>query len=462
MDAKIEDGIYYEKGQPKHAGVVKVEGEIYYAGSDGILATGEKIVHREMGNGILKRGTYRFGEDGKLIEGSYIPPKKSSGSKDKADGKRMPLLSGKARKGLILGFACLLLMFILAELHYGWLEPKVDLSEVEADESIAAAEIVLPSFEEEQYLCTEPMLSFYRGESSLISAIDAKQGAYAPLAFPYQIPSDAEAILTFDGARYELDPEENVLFLDNLMTGKTYDYTVEVTLHREGGETARYQGSVTTAATNRFILLSGAKNTRDIGGYTTLDGKRVKQGLLIRGSELDGLVESDLFLTDKDAAAAFGFKTELDLRNREIFSGDYKSRLGENVSHRFCNAPQYGEIYAAEARPRLREIFSVLAEADHYPIYLNCTYGADRTGTVVYLLQAVLGISDEDKELEYRLSGFTIPYFGVSTELNGIFGGLDSLPGDTINEKICGFLTRDVGVTEAQLDSIRAILLEEP
>ena len=461
MDAKIEDGIYYEKGQPKHAGVVKVEGEIYYAGSDGILATGEKIVHREMGNGILKRGTYRFGEDGKLIKGSYIPPKKSSGSKDKADGKRRLPLSKKGRMGLILGFACLLLLFILAELHYGWLEPKVDLSAAPAAVD-AAPEVVLPSFTEEQYLCTESMLSFYRGESSLLRAINAKQGAYAPLAFPYQIPSGAEATLTFDGVRYELDPEQNVLFLDNLMTGRTYDYTVEVTLPLEGGAPARYQGSVTTAATNRFILLPGVKNTRDIGGYTTLDGKRVKQGLLIRGTELDGLVESDLFLTDKDAAAAFGFKTELDLRNREIFSGDYKSRLGENVSHRFCNAPQYGEIYSEQAWPRLKEIFSALADANNYPLYLNCTHGADRTGTVVYLLQAVLGISDEDKELEYRLSGFTFPYYGVNTELNGIFGGLDSLPGDTINEKICGFLTRDVGVTEAQLDSIRAILLEEP
>ncbi len=461
MDAKIADGIYYENGQPRHAGVVKVEGEIYYAGSGGVLATGEKIVHREMGNGILKRGTYRFGEDGKLVKGSYIPPKKSSAKTDKAAGKRKSLLSGKTRKALILGFACLLLLFILGELHYGWLEPKVDLSSEEALDD-DARELVLPSFREEQYLCTEPMLSFYRGESTLIRAIDAKQGAYAPLAFPYQIPANADAVLTFDGVSYRLDPEQNILFLDNLMTGKTYDYTVEVTAPRDGGETTLYQGSVTTAATNRFVRLSGVVNTRDIGGYTTLDGKRVKQGLLIRGSELDGLVESSLFLTDKDAAAAFGFKTELDLRNREIFSGDYQSRLGANVTHRFCNAPQYGEIYAAEAWPRLREIFSVLADPNAYPLYLNCTYGADRTGTVVYLLQAVLGISDEEKELEFRLSGFTIPYFGVSTELNGIYGGLDSLPGDTVNEKLCGFLTREVGVTEAQLDSIRAILLEEP
>lgn len=321
--------------------------------------------------------------------------------------------------------------------------------------------VALPQFEEEVLLCSDEAKQVYDRELKLENAV-VTGAPYRPFVFEYRLEQASgtlrlsESSSFADAREYNLDKEKTFVSIDNLKTGTTYYYQVEVAGNQ-------YSGTFRTASSNRFISIPGTENVRDIGGYRTLDGKTVKQGLLIRGCELDGIKNEDYFVADQDIAAVqqtFGFAYDLDLRSPEIFQGDYRSRLGAEVGHKFYDAPSYAQIFRSEYAESLREIFADLADPDKYPMYLHCTWGRDRTGTVVLLLQGLLNVSKEDMLQEYRLTGYVTPSVATNNKMNTVFLQLEAYEGDTLQEKIINYLTTTVGVTPEEIESIQSIFLE--
>lgn len=488
--------IYYKDDEPKHAGVVQIDGDIYYISSKGRAVKGEHIVHGSMSNGILQRGTYTFGEDYKLIEGSYIPPRErshsSSGSssgrssarsrEEKArsrerQAEKMKRNLSKKRRALSkklkalrkdkkakMALCAVLAFCVLIGAAALWEQQKSTLPSADGQGPASgnvSGKVILPSFNEDVLLCTGAAKEMYDHAWSVKDAA-AAGSPYRPFQFEYHFENCSGRLLLSQredlsgGREYEMPAGGSCITIDNLKTGTDYYYKVTV----DGEE---YTGTFHTAESTRFVEIPGAKNTRDIGGYVTQDGKTVKQGLLIRGTELDGLAEVDYFLSEEDAAEVqdtFGFVYDFDLREPELYSKDYVSRLGEDVGHAFYQSPMYGGIFSGASRDALRRIFADLADGEKYPMYLHCTYGADRTGTIVFLLQGVLNMSEEDMIREYQMTGFMSSAYSDSDNMDVIIAGLKNYKGDTLQEKIVTFLTEEIGVSEGELAGIRKIFLE--
>ena len=262
-----------------------------------------------------------------------------------------------------------------------------------------------------------------------------------------------------DAKEYLYERRRSILSVKFLKTNTVYYYKLQVTF--SDGSTGVKKGSFHTANTPRILSVDGIVNVRDIGGWATKQGKHIKQEMIYRGSELDGVVAADYKLTPKgtqDMLNVLKIKTDMDLRSGNDSNGTHA--LGADVKHIYYDAPCYGQLFEEQYKQSVLDIFADLADSKNYPIYLHCTYGNDRTGTICYLLEALLGVSDEDLLKEYELS---LTYYGKRLNLesiNGLASQIGRYPGESTQEKVENYLL-GIGVTADELQSIRDILLSD-
>ena len=244
----------------------------------------------------------------------------------------------------------------------------------------------------------------------------------------------------------------------NLENGQQYYWRVFI--EDTPYDDAEVRSFHTAMDTPRWIFIDGCTNVRDCGCWMTSSGRRIKQGLLYRGSEFNrhhAVTPIGRYALVHD----IHLKTDIDIRGKtEIFS-HFVPPLDENgIKWINITVEPYGEIDKPIWRKQYREYFTFLSNPDIYPAYCHCWGGADRTGTTYFLLGAILGMSDEDLILDYELTSCAI--YGARKRnfklFNDMLNVLDRYPGSSFAEKGIAYL-RDIDVTEKTLDAIRSIFL---
>lgn len=259
-----------------------------------------------------------------------------------------------------------------------------------------------------------------------------------------------------------LETDKTEVTITGLHTASAYYW--QVVTHTEAGENYSAVFSFRTEDTVRIIQLDGADNTRDLGGYLTVDGKfRVRQGMVYRGSNLDGITGTGM----KQAVEFYGIKTDLDLRSPGSESDNmlYKDKSPILMGQiNYINIPGVSYSSALPYSSKLKEELLVFANADNYPIYFHCLAGRDRAGTLAFFLNALLGVPEEKLLMDYELT-YLSPRAYAAGDMRGhdwmteFLTAFKTLPGDTLQEKAESYCLGS-GLTQEQIDTIREIMLE--
>ncbi len=167
----------------------------------------------------------------------------------------------------------------------------------------------------------------------------------------------------------------------------------------------------------RRIVLEGAVNFRDLGGYATHGGAtETRWRRLFRADGLGELTEGDF-----EILRDIGIKTVIDLRAPyELERGQFDVTAHPVVYHHFPFIDSIPDPEEFDRRPdllegqylemldhageQIRAALEVLGGPDALPAVFHCTAGKDRTGLLSALLLSLLGVPEDTVVEDYALS----------------------------------------------------------
>ena len=116
----------------------------------------------------------------------------------------------------------------------------------------------------------------------------------------------------------------------------------------------------------------------------------------------------------------------------------------------------------ARGREAFARVFRVFLDEKNYPVVFHCIAGQDRTGAVAFILNALLGVEEDELYRDWEATGFWNKnhWFNHRLRFNGLVRAFDKYPGKTIHERVEQYVL-SLGFTKADLDRFRAIMLEK-
>jgi len=199
----------------------------------------------------------------------------------------------------------------------------------------------------------------------------------------------------FDNA-FEVPGTDSPVEVYNLVPGVKYYYKVF--------DGAKVLKTAYVVPVGPLRMIHGiSDNVRDFGGWK-VPGGHVAYGRLYRGAQLSTRMSDsarDLFSRE------LGISVDLDLRGikkseswvRPVIDGAVYLKLPveKNLGRGTGNTQ---ELY----QQAIRSIIGWLGEGRN--VYFHCAGGADRTGSLAFLIEALLGVSESDLSKDYELTTF--------------------------------------------------------